>query len=297
LRTAAADVVEDVYIIAIVVIIGLMVLHWLLDLYRHLRNVVMLTPQVVRMRPLEVAQHTMLTVSFILLVISGFALRYSEGWISSLFFGWEGGFEVRGVLHRVAAIVFMLTIVWHLVFIVMSTRGRRFLRDIWPSITDFREFGRRILYNIGVISQPPRFGRFSYVEKAEYWALVWGTVIMIVTGTLLWFDNWFIEFLPKGVLDVSLVIHYWEAWLATLAIAVWHLYSTVFSPHVYPMNPSWLTGKMPDTMYEREHPEHIGEARQDTESYIKKRVERMRSVGGGTGVGEDGHPPDEPPAR
>ncbi len=92
--------------------------------------------------------------------------------------------------------------------------------------------------------------RFNYVEKAEYWALVWGTAVMIVTGIMLWFDNWFIQFLPKGVLDVALVIHFWEAWLASLAILVWHLYSVIFHPHVYPMNPSWITGNMPDEMYE-----------------------------------------------
>ena len=67
---------------------------------------------------------------------------------------------------------------------------------------------------------------------------------------------------PKGVLDVALVVHFWEAWLATLAVAVWHLYSTVFHPNVYPMNPSWLTGRMPEEMYRHEHPEHLEEARQ-----------------------------------
>ena len=57
----------------------------------------------------------------------------------------------------------------------------------------------------------------------------------------------------KGFLEVFLVIHYYEAWLAFLAILVWHMYGTVFSPHVYPMNPSWLTGKMPEEMFRHEH--------------------------------------------
>ena len=80
---------------------------------------------------------------------------------------------------------------------------------------------------------------------------------MTVSGILLWFDNYFITRwqLPKGVLDVVLVIHYYEAWLATLAILVWHIYGTVFSPGVYPMNPAWLRGRMPKTMYVHEHPD------------------------------------------
>lgn len=95
---------------------------------------------------------------------------------------------------------------------------------------------------------------------------------MIITGFLLWFDNYFVQFLPKGVLDVSLVIHYWEAWLASLAVLVWHLYSTVFSPHVYPMNPSWLTGRMPEEMYAREHPEYVEEAKREMEEWVREQL-------------------------
>ena len=124
-----------------------------------------------------------------------------------------------------------------------------------PRFYDFRDFVQRILFNLGLSKKTPRFKRFSYIEKAEYWALIWGTVVMIITGFLLWFDNYFVQFLPKGVLDVALVIHYYEAILASLAVAIWHFYSTIFSPQVYPMNPSWLTGKMPKDMFEHEHPE------------------------------------------
>ena len=78
---------------------------------------------------------------------------------------------------------------------------------------------------------------------------------MAITGLLLWFDNLAVTWLPKGFLDVMLVIHYYEAWLATLAILIWHMYSTVFNPAVYPINPAWYTGKMPRRMYMHEHPQ------------------------------------------
>jgi hypothetical protein len=77
---------------------------------------------------------------------------------------------------------------------------------------------------------------------------------MTLTGTMLWFDNEVVKVLPKGVLDVMLVVHYYEAWLATIAILIWHLYSTVLNPKVYPMNPAWLTGKMPLEQFRHEHP-------------------------------------------
>jgi cytochrome b subunit of formate dehydrogenase len=274
-QTSVADIVEKVYIIAIIVIIGLMVIHWLIDLGRQIKLMMRRKPQVRRMRPHEVLQHTLLMITFVVLVVSGFALRSGDGWITRFFFGWEGGFEMRGLLHRIAAILFSLTVVWHGIFILSSDRGRAFVRDMWPQGRDFSDFLQRVLYNLGLRKTTPRFPRFSYVEKAEYWALVWGAAVMILTGVLLWLDNWFVRMMPKEILDVALVIHYWEAWLATLAIAVWHLYSTVFSPHVYPMNPSWLTGTMPEEMYRHEHPDHVEEAKRETEEWVKKELDKM----------------------
>jgi cytochrome b subunit of formate dehydrogenase len=274
LRTPVADIVEKIYIIAIVVIIGLMALHWLIDLGRQLLNLFRSRPQVRRMRTGEVWQHMFLAVTFTVLVITGFALRFDQSWFAKLLFGWDHGFVIRGTVHRVAAVLFMLTVLWHVIYL-STLRGRQFFVDMMPLRTDFTFFFDRILYNFGRRKQTPQFERFSYVEKAEYWALVWGTVVMIITGLMLWFDNWIIQFLPKGVLDVALVIHYWEAWLATLAILVWHLYSTVFNPHVYPMNPSWLTGMMPEEMYKHEHPAHLEEARRDTDEMLKEHISRV----------------------
>ncbi|MFQ5590294.1 MAG: hypothetical protein ACE5HE_03930 [Phycisphaerae bacterium] len=122
--------------------------------------------------------------------------------------------------------------------------------------SDLGHIKENLLFFVGLRAERPRFGRFSYMEKCEYWALIWGGLIMTVTGVMLWFDDHFVQRwqLPKVLLDVALVIHYYEAWLATLAVLVWHGYSTVFSPHVYPMNPAWLSGKMPKEMYSNEHP-------------------------------------------
>jgi len=276
--TPVADMVEKIYILAIIIIIGLMALHWLLDLYRQIRNV-MKKPQIRRMRHHEVWQHTFLMLSFLALVLSGFALRFSEAWIAKLFFGFEGGFELRGTVHRVSAVIFMLSTFWHFIFIVMSIRGRKFVKDIFPNLSDFVQFFARLKFYLGFkYSKHPHFDRFSYVEKAEYWALVWGTGVMIITGLLLWFDNFFTQYLPDGFLNVSLIIHYWEAWLATLAILVWHLYSTVFSPDVYPMNPSWLTGTMPEDMYAHEHPGHLEEAKKEMDEQIQAEMKNLENL-------------------
>ena len=274
LRTPIAVIIEKIYILAIIVIIGFMLIHWIIDLIRQIVNS-MRKKQVRRMKTHEVWQHTITMVSFIALAISGFALRFSDAWITELFFGWERGFELRGLIHRISAVVFIAAVLWHLLFILLTQSGKKFFKDMWPNLLDFTQFYERIMYNLGRRDKTPQFKRFSYIEKAEYWALVWGTVVMIITGIFLWFDNYFSLFLPKGFLDVSLVIHYWEAWLATLAIGVWHLYSTLFNPHVYPMNTSWLTGKMPEDMYKREHPEHLEEAKQEEKDLLKKELDSL----------------------
>jgi cytochrome b subunit of formate dehydrogenase len=260
LQTKPAEMVEKIYIWAIIVIVGLMALHWLLDLFQHIR-LLLKKSDTRRMRLGDVCQHTLLMTSFIVLVVTGFSLRFSESWISRLFFGFEGGFELRGTVHRIAAVLLISTVIWHLCFL-FTKRGKQFIKDIFPqfikdifpSFTDLKDFSLRIGFYLGRTKATPLFGRFSYVEKVEYWALTCGIAVMISSGILLWFDNYFIQFLPIGVMDVTLVVHYYEAILASLSILIWHLYATVFNPQVYPMNPSWLTGKMPREMIENTHP-------------------------------------------
>jgi cytochrome b subunit of formate dehydrogenase len=199
-------------------------------------------------------------VSFIVLAVTGFALKYDDTWFVRLLFGWRGGFELRGTIHRIAACFFLADTLWHLAFVSATRRGRGFLADMLPRAEDGAHFWGWLLHRLGRRPAPPAAGRFSYVEKVEYWALVWGAAVMTITGLMLWFDNQLLRILPKGALDIAWVVHFWEGVLATLAIAVWHLYATIFNPEVYPMNPSWLTGWMPEGMYRAEHPAHVDEA-------------------------------------
>ncbi len=257
IKTGWPEFFRVFYLWLIGVTIGLMLLHNLADMIRYIK-IMRRQPYVVRLTPNETFQHWLLTLSFVVLVVSGFSLRFSEAWWVQILFGWGDGkgFEFRGLVHRVAAVLFAICCLWHLIYL-FGHRGRRALRDMLLSTRDFRDIRDSSLFFLGLREERPRFGRFSYTEKCEYWALVWGAAIMSVTGVVLWFDNYFVTALglPKGVLDVLLVIHYYEAWLATLAIVVWHGYSVLFGPHVYPMNPAWLGGKMPKDMYVHEHPE------------------------------------------
>jgi cytochrome b subunit of formate dehydrogenase len=117
-------------------------------------------------------------------------------------------------------------------------------------------------YNLDIESQRPKFGEFNYAEKFEYWAFIWGMVVMTITGVLLWFENFSLTYLPKMATDVATTIHFYEAALATLAIFFWHLYWVIYDPEVYPMDAAWWHGRSPDARIR----ERMGEAEADESS-------------------------------
>jgi cytochrome b subunit of formate dehydrogenase len=101
--------------------------------------------------------------------------------------------------------------------------------------------------------EKPKIARFGYAEKAEYWAVIWGTMIMGLTGLMIWFKLGVFGFLPRWWLDIALAVHFYEAILATLAIIVWHFYHVIFDPDVYPLNFALVDGKVSEEVYKEEH--------------------------------------------
>jgi len=206
-----------------------------------------------RMTLSERWQHGLMAVSFIVLVYTGFALKFPESWLFAWFVALEKGYALRSWIHRGAALVMVLACLWHLAYLP-TRRGRAHLIAMLPGFQDIKEAAQNIGYLLGLRREPPGFDRFGYIEKAEYWALIWGSVIMAGTGFMLWFENLTLRFLAKWILDLATLVHYYEAWLASLAIVVWHLYYVIFNPDVYPVNWTWLTGKVSEEMLRHEHP-------------------------------------------
>ncbi len=263
---------KRIYQVLITLVIGGMFFYCLLDWLRQVRNA-MAKPQVRRMEIDEVLQHAVLAISFSVLVLTGFALRFYDAWWAHLIFGHQGGAHVRGLIHRIAAGVMTFGAFWHLGYL-MTTKGRIFLRDIAPRFEDAMQALGMFKYNLGLTNKVPEMRRFSFVEKAEYWALIWGTVVMVLTGASLWFERYIVQYTGKELIDIFHVVHYYEAWLAFLAILIWHMYGVIFNPHAYPMNPSWINGKMPKEMFEHEHPAAVSPGNVDK----VKRLGREREV-------------------
>jgi len=187
------------------------------------------------------------------LVYTGFALKFPEAWP----FGWlarlEHGYRWRSGIHRWAAGVMIAVSLLH-VGTLFARRGREFLLAMLPRVEDAVDLFTGMLHLAGLRAAPPRFDRFGYIEKLEYWALIWGTVVMSATGLVLWFENESLQVFSKWMLDLATLVHYYEAWLAFLAIVVWHLYQNIVNPDVYPMNWTWASGRISEAQLKHEHP-------------------------------------------
>lgn len=256
----AVSWIRLIYLWLIWGVIGGMVLHNLLDLRRKVLSPVVRPVVPVAQRRMRMAlgfriAHAMMAVSFIVLAYSGFALKYPEGWWATPIVAWEESFGLRGLLHRVAAVVMLLSLVVHVVHMARDRRARACIKAMLPNLHDVREVRERIAWFFGRRPEMPKVPPLGYVEKAEYLSLMWGTVVMAITGFLLWFENFTLRWLPTWVVDVSTAIHFYEAVLATLAILVWHFYSVMLDPLVYPMDTAWLHGReAPGRTLERTEP-------------------------------------------
>jgi cytochrome b subunit of formate dehydrogenase len=234
------------YWILIPLAIGFMFLHHLLDFLRKLFRMeprVNSGEEVMRMNLHFRIAHWLTVVSFPVLVVTGFALKFSGSWWAQPMLLWESRFAFRGTVHRVAAVVLLASLAYHVVHLALVRRDRAILRFMVPNLGDLRDLGTVFLYNLGLSETRPTFAKFNYVEKIEYLAYMWGTMVMATTGLLLWFNNLALRYFPKWVLDTATAVHYYEAILATFSILIWHMYIVVFDPAVYPMDRAWLTGK------------------------------------------------------
>jgi cytochrome b subunit of formate dehydrogenase len=243
--------VRSAYLMLIFGVIGAMVAHNLLILRKKaLASLRDPNRTVVRMTVAARIQHALLASSFIILVFTGFALKYPDSGLSWLM----GNSEfIRRTGHRAAACVMITGAIAHLGFVLFTREGRKFVLDMLPEPKDVFDVLISLRYYIVPGMPKPQFKRFGYAEKAEYWAVVWGTFLMAGTGLMIWFKLYATQVVPRWIIEVATTIHYYEAILATLAILVWHFYFVMFDPDVYPINWAWLDGKVTPHHYQEEH--------------------------------------------
>jgi len=252
-----------------------------------------------RMGPQARLQHGVLILSFSVLVLTGLPVfLHGVPWMRSLI-DLEGGFELRSRLHRFAALALIGLSLWHLVGLALSHGARRWFALMLIRPRDFGDFLQDAAFSLGFLGwvgrsprlaplvrrfswlrfdRRPRLGRYGLVEKLEYGAVLWGNVVMILTGLILWRPGWFLDWTPVWTFDVCRVVHGFEATLAFLAIIVWHMYHVHLRPGVFPMSRVWLHGRVSRAELREHHP---GEYLAILERRRARRREEARSAGTG----------------
>jgi formate dehydrogenase gamma subunit len=248
--TRGTKIVRWIYLPLIFLTIGGMALHNLLVWRRKVAFRRKQRRTIVRLTRNQRLQHWLLLTSFIVLVLSGFALQYPDSLLA-----WVLGSNeyLRRGMHRSAAIVMLMVGVYHLGYLALTKDGRRWVKDMLPGVKDVKDLFGNFAYYLGLRRIKPKIARFGYAEKAEYWAVIWGTFIMGLTCLMIWFKIGVFGFLARWWIDIALAIHFYEAVLATLAIIVWHFYHVIFDPDVYPVNFALIDGRISEELFREEH--------------------------------------------
>ncbi len=185
-------------------------------------------------------EHWVLTISFAALVVTGLPQRYALAAWAGTIIRLLGGIEITRIIHRTAAIILALGGIYHTIVVAYKMYVLRAKLSMLPVIKDATDIFDTIRYNLGLIKEHPKLPRYTFAEKMEYWALIWGTLVMGATGFMLWNPTLAVRFLPGKLIPAAKAAHSAEALLATLAILVWHLYGV----HIKTLNLSMFTGKL-----------------------------------------------------
>jgi len=200
-------------------------------------------------------QHWVMTLSFTVLAVTGLPQRYALADWAEWMIEAMGGIETVRIIHRVSAVVFILVTVYHFVSLAYGVLVKRGRMTMLPGLKDLTDMLDSVRYSLGLAQQHPRYPHFSFAEKIEYWALIWGTVLMIITGFMLWNPIATTRFLPGEFIPAAKTAHSAEALLAVMSVLIWHFYAV----HVKTFNRSMFSGKLTRKEMQEEHAAELEE--------------------------------------
>ncbi len=220
----------------------------------------------------QLVEHWVMVLAFVMLALTGLPQKFSDTPWAKAIADFLGGVESLRQIHHFFALVIIFVSIAHIITVGYRLFVLRTPLFMMPRLTDLRDLLHDIGYNLGVLASRARCDRYTYAEKLEYWALIWGMVVMVLTGFILWNPIWFTSFLPGQIVPAAKAAHGWEAVLAILAILTWHVYHV----HIKHFNKSIFTGALSQEEMEQEHPLeleriHKGELPQPEPQLVRKR--------------------------
>jgi cytochrome b subunit of formate dehydrogenase/nitrate/TMAO reductase-like tetraheme cytochrome c subunit len=213
------------------------------------------------------AQHWFMLSGVILLGLTGWPLRgagvftgapiigaMDASAYSTAFMKLFGGAAGAAIWHRVGAVLIIISSVYHLFYLTFLAANKRLPLSMLPMPKDALDMKDNILFMLGLRKERPRFDRYMYLEKFDYWAVFWGIVMMVGTGFVFWFPVFFAKYAPSWIITAAQIIHGEEATLAITFLFVVHFYNVHLKPSIFPMNWAWLNGRITVANLKHEHP-------------------------------------------
>lgn len=205
--------------------------------------------QYIRFSVAQRIEHWAQMLSFFILGLTGVPQKFAgDGWAETMIH-WMGGIEFVRNIHHISAAVMALACIYHVIALAYKVFVLRVRWTMFPRLDDLLDALDVMRYNLGLTRERPKLDRFSFEEKAEYWAFVWGAVIMGLTGFMMWNPINTARFVPGDLIPAAKAAHGGEALLAVLAIIVWHFYGV----HIKTFSKAMFTGKMSEHEMAHEH--------------------------------------------
>lgn len=205
--------------------------------------------QYLRLTIAQRLEHWAYAISFATLTVTGIPQKFvGNGWAETMI-ALMGGIELVRVIHHTAAIVMVLAAIYHVIVLAYKVFVLRVRWTMFPRLDDAIDGIDSIRYNLGLTKEHPKFDRYNFAEKMEYWAGAWGTVVMVITGFIMWNPITAARFVPGDIIPAAKAAHGAEAILAAGAILIWHFYNV----HIKTLNKAVFTGKMSEHQMEEEH--------------------------------------------
>ncbi len=220
----------------------------------------------------ERAEHWLFVIAFATLAMTGLVQKFASLEIAQGIIVLLGGIETVRIIHRLAATMMMFETIYHIGVVGYKVYVRRSPMNMLPSLNDIRVAWKAFLYNLGIVKEKVQQGRYTFEEKAEYWAVVWGTVIMAITGFAMWNPIATTRFLSGQYIPAAKAAHGAEAVLAVLAIIVWHFYHV----HLRRFNTSMINGHLDEQEMLEEHPLELADIKAGANIRVAPEILRKR---------------------
>lgn len=221
-------------------------------------------------------EHWSLTILFITLVLTGFPMKFADRAWAAFLVNMFGGLGIARTVHHWAGILLFLGFSVHVLEVVISSlrTARKTGPDgqpigivkawlsmpMWISPQDIRKTMQLFAHLLFLRRERPTFGRFSPAEKFEYLGVFWGTMLLGLTGALLWGEQYASHFLTGKTFNLATIAHTFEAFLAVIHVGILHIYNVIFAPKVFPLSRATITGNTPIEKLVEEHSEFVEDA-------------------------------------